>query len=61
MLTAAGRILLLRQRLQPSSAQKAAQRTQATAAAQQLVHTQLRQRAILNLRFLVDVVLRRQI
>lgn len=57
---AAGRVLLLRQRLQPPPAQVAAQRAQTTAA-QKLIHTQLRQRAVLALRLLVGVVVRRQI
>lgn len=43
VLAAARRILFLRQRLQPSPAQEAAQRTETTAAAQQLIHAQLRQ------------------
>lgn len=61
VLAAVGRILFFRQRFQSLPAQEAAQRTETTAPAQQLIHTQFGQRAVLVLRFLIPVVVHRQI
>lgn len=60
VLRAARRVLFLRQWLQPLPAEETPQRAEAPAA-EQLVHVQLRQVAVVVLRLLVGLVLRRQV